>query len=64
VVLTMRPLCSAMLGSISSRRSALRRASVPSSSSPTSRLNPAMSAARDRGQSAFDRLCRHWLPPP
>src|SRR5258708_36097310 len=46
VVLTMRPLCSAIFGSISSRRCALSRASVPSSSAPISRLYPATSAAR------------------
>ena len=38
VVLTIRPWCSATIGSISSRRWALSRASVPSSSSPISRL--------------------------
>ena len=38
VVLTMRPLCSATIGSISSRRKALRRAKVPASSRPMSRL--------------------------
>src|SRR6516165_4042063 len=46
VVLTMRPLCSAIFGSRSSRRSALRRSSVPSSSAPISREYPATSAAR------------------
>ena len=34
---TMRPLCSAIFGSRSSRRSALRRSCVPSSSCPISR---------------------------
>jgi hypothetical protein len=37
VVLTMRPRCSLILGSPSSRRIALNAASVPSSSSPISR---------------------------
>src|SRR5215472_5597309 len=37
VVLTMRPWWSAIFGSSSSRRSALRRSSVPSSSAPISR---------------------------
>src|SRR6201997_865901 len=46
VVLTMRPLCSAILGSTSSRRSALRRSSGPSSPAPISREYPATSAAR------------------
>ena len=46
VVLTMRPWCSAIFGSRSSRRSALRRSSVPSSSAPISREYPATSAAR------------------
>jgi hypothetical protein len=46
VVLTMRPRCSLILGSISSRRCALSRARVPSSSAPISRLYPAVSAAR------------------
>jgi hypothetical protein len=36
-VLTMRPLCSRIFGSISSRRCDLRRPSVPSSSAPISR---------------------------
>src|SRR6516164_10111341 len=46
VVLTMRPWCSAICGSRSSRRSALRCSSVPSSSAPISREYPATSAAR------------------
>src|SRR5207237_5053241 len=46
VVLTMRPRCSAIFGSRSSRHSALRRSSVPSSSAPISREYPATSAAR------------------
>ena len=46
VVLTMRPWCSAIFGSISSWRSALRRSSVPSSSASISREYPATSAAR------------------
>jgi len=37
VVLTMRPWCSAIFGSRSSRRSAVRCSSVPSSSAPISR---------------------------
>jgi hypothetical protein len=37
---TMRPLCSLILGSASSLRSALRRWSVPSSSAPISRESP------------------------
>jgi hypothetical protein len=46
VRLTMRPLCTAMVGSIRSLRSARRRASVRSSSDPASLLNPTTSAAR------------------
>jgi hypothetical protein len=46
VVLTMRPRCSAIVGSRTSRRSALRRSSVPSSSAPISREYPATSAAK------------------
>src|SRR3984893_7966695 len=46
VVLTTRPWCSAIFGSTSSRRTALRRSSVPSSSAPISREYPATSAAR------------------
>ena len=46
VVLTMRPWCSAIFGSTSSRRSALRGSSVPSSSAPISREYRATSAAR------------------
>src|SRR5206468_8880277 len=46
VILTMRPLCSAIFGSRSSWRNALRRSSVPSSSAPISREYPATSAAR------------------
>src|SRR4029077_14177406 len=46
VVLTMRPCCSLIFGSRSSRRSALRRSSVPSSSATISREYPAPSAAR------------------
>src|SRR5438105_2799393 len=46
VVLTMRPWCSAIVGSRSSWRKALRRSSVPSSSAPISREYPATSAAR------------------
>ena len=38
MVLTIRPRCSAILGSISSRRCAFSRARVPSSSAPISRL--------------------------
>ena len=37
VVLTMRPLCSAMAGSTISRREAFNAASVPTSSAPVSR---------------------------
>jgi hypothetical protein len=36
--LTMRPWCVAIVGLMNSRRSALRRASVPSSSAAMSRL--------------------------
>ena len=57
VVLTMRPLCSAIFGSRSSRRSALRRSSVPSSSAPISREYPATSAARIAARR------RVWLTP-
>ena len=38
MVLTIRPRCSTILGSISSRRCAFSRARVPSSSAPISRL--------------------------
>jgi len=38
VVLTIRPQCVPTIGSINSRRCALRRVSVPFSSSPISRL--------------------------
>src|SRR5271166_3709029 len=44
--LATRPRCSAIFGSTSSRRNALRRSSVPSSSAPISREYPATSAAR------------------
>src|SRR5438034_1590805 len=43
---TTRPLCTAMVGSIRSLRSARSRANVRSSSAPVSRLNPTTSAAR------------------
>jgi len=46
VVLKMRPRCWAISGSISSRRSLLRAARVPSSSAPISREYPATSAQR------------------
>src|ERR1700757_4070417 len=46
VVLTMRPCCSVIFGSTSSRRSALRRSCVPSSSAPIKREYPTTSAAR------------------
>jgi hypothetical protein len=46
VVLTMRPRCSLIFGSTSSRRCALRRSSVPSSSAPIRREYPTTSAAR------------------
>src|ERR1019366_85612 len=46
VVLTIRPRCSAILGSTSSRLYALSAARVPSSSTPMRRLYPATSAAR------------------
>ena len=46
VVLTMRPRCSLILGSTTSRRSAFNAASVPSSSAPISREYEATSAAR------------------
>ena len=46
VVLTMRPLCSAIFRSIRSRRNVLRRARVPASSRSIRRLYPATSAAR------------------
>jgi hypothetical protein len=45
VVLTMRPRCSVIFGSISSARIALSRLRVPSSSVPISREYPATSAA-------------------
>ncbi len=44
VVLTMRPSCSAILGSISSRRWAFSAASVPLSSTPMRREYPATSS--------------------
>jgi signal transduction histidine kinase len=46
VVLTMRPRCSVIFGSISSARIDRRRLRVPSSSAPISREYPATSAAR------------------
>src|SRR5215472_3574707 len=46
VFFTMRPRCSLILGSTSSRKCALRRACVPSSSIPIKREYPATSAAR------------------
>src|SRR5215813_12953735 len=46
VVLTSRPLWTAMVGSISSARMALSAWSVPLSSAPISREYPATSAAR------------------
>src|SRR5271169_4804099 len=46
VRLTTRPLCTEIVGSIRSLRSARRRARVRSSSAPVSRLNPTTSAAR------------------
>ncbi len=46
VRLNTRPLCTAMVGSITSLRSALSRAKVRSSSLPVSRLKPTTSAAR------------------
>src|SRR6266849_1930598 len=46
IVLTMPPPCSSILGSISLRRRALRRTSVPSSSAPIIREYPTTSAAR------------------
>ena len=60
VVLTMRPWCSAIFGSRSSRRSALRRSSVPSSSVSISREYPATSAARI---AASRRVARSVLTP-
>src|ERR1700712_247420 len=46
VVLTIRPRCSAILGSIKFARCFFSWATVPSSSSPINRLYPATSAAR------------------
>ena len=46
VVLTMRPRCSVIFGSISSARIDLSRLRVPSSSAPISREYPATSAAK------------------
>src|SRR5580704_1091212 len=46
VVLTMRPRCSVIFGSITSARIDLNRLRVPSSSAPISREYPATSAAR------------------
>src|SRR5271165_2593999 len=43
---TTRPLCTEIVGSMRSLRSALSRASVRSSSAPVRRLNPTTSAAR------------------
>ena len=64
VVLKIRPRCSAIAGSISSRRNARSRAKVPSSSSPTRRLYPGDVGRQDRGQLAFDGLLGHSAPPP
>src|SRR5258708_29443179 len=61
VVLTMRPRCSAILGSISSARIDLSRSRVPSSSAPINREYPATSAARI---AARRRLWVMTLPPP
>jgi hypothetical protein len=50
----VRPRCSAILGSISSRRCTFSRARVPSSSAPISRLYPGDVRGENGGQPTFD----------
>ena len=57
VVLTIRPRCTAILGSISLRRYALRRARVPFSSAPIRREQPATSEARIAASRRSTRAC-------
>src|SRR5262249_37944199 len=56
VVLTMRPWCSAIFGSTSSRRSALRRSSVPSSSASAANTPPHRQPGSRRGDASGSRL--------
>jgi hypothetical protein len=63
VVLTMRPRCSAILGSPSSRRTAGSAASVPSSSAPISRDQPATSTARMAANRRSTRPSLIWPVP-
>jgi len=58
------PLCSAIFGSISSRRCAFSRARVPSSSAHISRLKPAMSAARMAASPRSTRCGQSGAPQP
>jgi hypothetical protein len=64
MVLTMRPPCSLIFGSTSSRLTALSAARVPSSSAPISRDTPPhrrRGSRRDAGQWAWLVRRRRWL---
>jgi len=64
VSLTMRPRCFLIFGSVSSRRCAFSRSSVPSSSAPIIREYPATSAARIAARPRWTGWSdRRWAAP-